>query len=47
MKKYCVSSKEFCTFKAFESSKNFMISVEALIKPQGIRKRNYLVIFIS
>ena len=30
--------KEFCTLKACESSKDFMIAVEALIKPLGYPK---------
>ena len=28
--------KEFCTFKACESSKDLKIEVEALVKPLGI-----------
>ena len=32
--------KEFFTFKACESSKDFMISVEALIKPLGYPKKS-------
>ena len=30
---------KFCTFTAFESSKDFMIAVEALIKPLGYQKK--------
>ena len=31
--------KEFCTFKVRESSNDFMIAVEALIKPLGYQKK--------
>ena len=33
------TEEEFCTFKACESLKDFMVTVEALIKPLGYQKK--------